>query len=106
MPNYLFTTSYATEGAQGVVKAGGSARREAVSELFAAHGGRLSSFYFAFGPVDAYVIGELPDNETAAAIALAVNSDGRLNVTTTVLMTPEEIDAAAGKSVTFRGPGD
>jgi uncharacterized protein with GYD domain len=36
-------------------------------------GGTLEAFYFAFGEDDAYVIADLPDNETAAAVALAVN---------------------------------
>jgi uncharacterized protein with GYD domain len=105
MPKYLIAASYTSEGAKGVAKAGGTARKEAIEQLFAASGGQLEAFYFAFGPFDAYVFGDLPDNETAAAVALAVNSDGRATVTTTVLMTPEEVDAAAAKTVDYRGPG-
>jgi GYD domain len=39
-------------------------------------GGRLESFYFAFGETDAYVVLDLPDNRTAAAASIAVNTVG------------------------------
>ena len=36
-------------------------------------------------------IAELPDNESATAIALTVNGSGGTNLKTTVLLTPEEV---------------
>jgi uncharacterized protein with GYD domain len=51
------------------------------------------------------VIGELPDNEAAAAVAISVNASGGATVKTTVLLTPEEVDSAAQKSVDYRPPG-
>ncbi len=36
-------------------------------------GGRLERFYFAFGDHDAFVIADLPDNESATAVALAIS---------------------------------
>jgi uncharacterized protein with GYD domain len=105
MPKYLIEARYAPEGARGIVEKGGSERREIVEQIFQANGGRLETFYFAFGDVDVYAIGELPDNETATALALAINSDGRTKVKTIVLVTPEEVDAASKKSVAYRGPG-
>ena len=48
---------------------------------------------------------DLPDNESAAAVAIAVNSGGGATVRTAVLLTPEEIDAAAKRSVDYRPPG-
>ena len=47
----------------------------------------------------------MPDNESAAAVALAVNAAGLAATKTTVLLTPEEVDAAAQKSVGYRPPG-
>jgi uncharacterized protein with GYD domain len=102
---YLITASYSPEGARGVLKAGGSSRREAVGKLVDGVGGNMEGFYFGFGEVDAYVLVDLPDNETAAAVALAVNSSGATHVSTVVLMTPEEVDAATSKSVDYRPPG-
>ena len=51
------------------------------------------------------MIVDLPDNESAAAVALTVNSTGGATVTTLVLLTPEEVDAAAQRSVDYRPPG-
>ena len=48
---------------------------------------------------------DLPDNVTAAAIGLAVGASGLTSVRTIVLLTPEEIDAAASKHAEYRGPG-
>jgi uncharacterized protein with GYD domain len=105
MPKYLFEASYSPEGARGIVDKGGSARRDAIAELFETSGGKLEGFYFAFGKADAYVFGDLPSNEVATAIALAVNSQGATTVKTVVLLTPDEVDAAAKTSVQYRPPG-
>ena len=105
MPKYLITASYTTEGVKGVASKGGTARRDAIEHLFEATGGKLETFYFAFGESDAYVIGDLPSNETAAAIALTVNQSGGATVKTVVLLTPEEVDAAAKASVDYTPPG-
>lgn len=106
MPKFLVQARYETEGVRGVVQQGGSARRDAVERLFAASGGKLECFYFAFGDVDVFAIGELPDDQTAAAIALAINADPRVSITTTHLLTPEQVDAAAKTAVDYHGPGD
>ena len=105
MPKYLIEASYTLEGVKGVQSAGGSARRAAVSEVAESLGGSLESFYFAFGKADAYVTVDLPDNESAAAVALAVNAAGGATTRTTVLLAPEEIDAAAQRAVSYRAPG-
>ena len=68
-------------------------------------GGTLESFYFAFGDEDAYVVVDLPDNESAAAVALTVNAAGGATTKTIVLLTPDEVDAAARRSVEYRPPG-
>jgi uncharacterized protein with GYD domain len=105
MPKYLFKVSYTPEGAQGITKVGGSNRRDLLAKVAQDLGGTMESFYFAFGDDDAYVTCELPDNATAASIALAVNSAGAANVNTVVLLTPEEVDEASHKTVDYRPPG-
>jgi uncharacterized protein with GYD domain len=105
MAKYLFEAKYTAEGAKGIIKEGGSARRAAIEKAVTGLGGRLEAFYFAFGGVDAYVIVDLPDNVTAAAMALAVGQSGLASTRTVVLLTVEETDAATKKSVTYRGPG-
>jgi uncharacterized protein with GYD domain len=105
MPKYLIKASYTAEGAKGVTKEGGASRRDTIAKLAENAGGKLESFYFAFGETDAFVICDMPDNATAAAVALAVNSSGAANATTVVLMTPEEMDEATKRDVGYRPPG-
>jgi uncharacterized protein with GYD domain len=105
MPKYLIQASYTQQGAEGVKSAGGSSRRDAVAAACESVGGTMESFHFAFGEADAYVIVDLPSNEAATALALAVNSAGGATMKTTVLLTPEEVDAATKQSPEYRTPG-
>ena len=105
MAKYLVLASYTSDGAKGILKSGGSARRKAVEDVLAQFNGRLEAFYFAFGEDDAVIIFDIPDEASAAAISLTVNASGSLRTKTTVLITPEQIDEAAKKHVAFRPPG-
>jgi len=51
------------------------------------------------------VIAEAPDNISAAAVALAVGASGAVHAKTTVLLTPEEMDQATKKTVSYSPPG-
>jgi uncharacterized protein with GYD domain len=105
MPKYLIEASYLSEGIKGLLKEGGTRRREAVDELFASLGGKVEAMYFAFGDQDVFIIGELPDNASAAALVIKVNSAGVTKCTTTVLLTAKEVDEAVKKTSTYRPPG-
>jgi uncharacterized protein with GYD domain len=105
MPKYLIAASYTADGVKGLLKAGGSARADAVRKMVEGLGGRLESFYFAFGSDDVYATADMPDNVTAAAVGLAVSSSGLVSARTTVLLTPEELDAAAKLQVAYAAPG-
>lgn len=105
MPKFLLEASLTLQGVKGLQAEGGTARREAVAKAIESAGGRLESFHFAFGDRDVYVVAEFPDNESASAMALAVNVTGAVNTKTTVLITPEEVDAAVKRSVDYRPPG-
>jgi uncharacterized protein with GYD domain len=105
MPKYLLQVNYTLDGVRGVLAKGGSARKSAAQAAAKSVGGKIDSFYFAFGGTDVYTVADLPDNEAAAALALAVTAGGGAAVTTTVLITPDEIDGAAGKTVKYTPPG-
>lgn len=105
MAKYLVTASYSPDGVKGVLKAGGSARSEAVRKAVEGLGGTMESFNFAFGSDDAVVLVDLPDNIAAAALGLAVSSTGLAAAKTTVLLTPAEIDEAAARNVAYTPPG-
>lgn len=105
MPRYLFKASLTAEGISGVRSEGGTARRKVVEDAIGALGGTLVSFDFAFGDDDVIIIAELPDNQTAAAFAMETSSSGRVAVSTTVLITPEEMDRAGDTQSGWRAPG-
>ncbi len=105
MPKYLVQASYIGDGVQGLRKEGGSARRDAIARACASVGGSLDAFYFAFGDSDVVTILDLPDNATAAGVALLVAASGKVDIKTTVLLTPEEVDVAAKVGGEYRAPG-
>ena len=105
MPKYLVQANYVGEGVKALRKEGGSIRRAAVEKLFSSVGGKVEAFYYAFGDTDLFVIADAPDNVSAAALSLTVNASGAATSKVTVLLTAEEIDAAAKKAVSYRAPG-
>jgi uncharacterized protein with GYD domain len=105
MAKYLFQASYTQAGLQGLMKEGGSSRRDAVKQTVEALGGTLEAFYYAFGDVDVFAIADLPDNVSSSAFSLTASAAGTAGVKTTVLITPEDVDEAVKKSVAYRPPG-
>jgi uncharacterized protein with GYD domain len=105
MAKYLIQGNYTTEGIKGVLKEGGTGRREAVSAALKGLGGKIESMYYAFGETDVYVIVEAPDNVTAAALAMGVAATGTVGIKTTVLLSVEEIDQATKKTLSYRPAG-
>src|SRR5688572_10580285 len=94
MPKYLVIASYTAEGAKGLLKDGGTKRRQVAEAALASVGGRVDAFYFAFGENDLYAIIDAPDNASVAAASLAISAAGGVRTKTAVLLTPEEIDQA------------
>ena len=105
MAKYLFQVSYTAQGAKGLLEGGGSKRRAAAEQAAKSVGGKIESFYFAFGDADAFVVADVPDHASASAVSLAVSASGGAHCKTIVLMTPEEVDQASKKPLTYTGPG-
>ena len=105
MAKYLLRVSYSTDGVKGILKEGGTARVEAAGKAAASLGGSFDAFYFTFGDDDAIVIADIPDHVSAAALSLTVGASGAVRVSTTPLITPEEIDAAVKLHPDYRAPG-
>jgi uncharacterized protein with GYD domain len=105
MPKYLVQASYTADGVQGLRQEGGSARRAAVEKACSSVGGKLEAFYYAFGETDVVTVIDLPDNSTAAGVALLIAASGTVDIKTTVLLSPEEIDAAVKVGGDYRPPG-
>jgi len=105
MPKYLAHCNYVGEGIKGLLKEGGSSRRAVVEKLVESMGGTLEAFYYAFGETDLYVIADLPDNESMTAVALLVAASGAIEIKTTVLITPDEVNEAVKKTPLYTPPG-
>ena len=105
MPKYLVQANYVGAGLKGLLKEGGSSRRTAIKKLFDSVGGKVETMYYAFGDTDVFIIADLPDNVTAAALSLIVNAAGAATSKITVLLTVEEIDAATKKKPIYQPPG-
>jgi uncharacterized protein with GYD domain len=105
MGTYLWSVSYSAEGAQGLLREGGSNRRKAIEELVSGLGGRIEGWYYAFGEYDLYVIASLPSDVEATAVSMTVAAAGAARIQTTPLMTTEQLDKAAKVSINYRAPG-
>ena len=105
MPKYLFVGSYTAEGAKGLLKDGGSKRRQVAEAALKSVGGTLEQFYFAFGEHDIYAIIDAPDHVALAAASLTISAAGGVQAKTVVLLTPEEIDRATKKTTNYQPPG-
>ena len=107
MPLYLTRFSYTPE-TWGRLIANPEDRRKAAQSYIESVGGKLHGFWYAFGEHDAYTLWEAPDNESLAAVALAITAGGALSsLETTVLLTVDETMDALRKAqqVGYRAPG-
>lgn len=105
MPKYMITANYTAQGLEGVRATGAKARADAVSTMLEAVGGHLDSFHYAFGHTDVFAIADLPDDEAAASVAMAINSSGAVTIHTTKLLTVEQVDDALRRTVDYQPPG-
>ncbi len=106
MTKFLIKASYTSEGIKGLIKVGGTKRKQTVEKTITEMGGKMEAFYFGFGEHDAYVIVEMPDIASTAALALNINATGFVEVSTTVLLSPEDIDQAVKQTVHYQSPGN
>lgn len=105
MPKFLIRGSYSPEGAKGLMKEGGTGRRAAVQKALESVGGKLEAIYYTFGADDVIAICEMPDSVTGLGLSIAINASGAVKISTTPLLSVEEVDAACKKSFTYRPAG-
>jgi uncharacterized protein with GYD domain len=100
MPFYLIEVSYTDAAAKTMVK-DPQPRENQTRSAAESLGGKLHSFFFAFGEYDAIAIVEMPDNQSAAALALTgLAGEALSKFRTTVLLTAAEGEAAMRKAKT------
>ena len=106
MAHYLAQVSYNNRGISDLVN-NPQDRSTHVGSVIESLGGRMESFYHAFGDYDAVAIFELPDNASATAFALAVSAGGavRRYKPTVLIPTGEAVEAIRKAStVDYRPP--
>jgi uncharacterized protein with GYD domain len=107
MAYYLIQAAFTPEAWAKLVK-NPQDRRQVIAPMVEKLGGRLESYWMAFGDYDSVVIVQAPDNITAAAFSLAASAGGALKaIKTTPLMTTEEAMEAMRKAANagYRPPG-
>jgi uncharacterized protein with GYD domain len=97
MPKYMFLGSYTQQSWSNLVK-NPENREAATRKLFQDAGGKLDAYYWAFGPDDFVAIGDLPDDEAAAAISIAGSSSGAVSGRTIRLITMDEAQSILRKA--------
>ena len=105
MPKYLVMGTYAPDGVRGMLKDGGTKRRQAAEAAMSSAGAKLEAFYFAFGNRDIYAIIDAPDNVAVAAATTAISASGAVRTETVVLLTAEEIDQVSNRGALYSPPG-
>ncbi|MER7442308.1 GYD domain-containing protein [Micromonospora avicenniae] len=105
MAKFLLKSTYTVDGIKGLLMDGGSKRAEAATKAIEGLGGRVESLCFGLGAHDTYVVCELPDHKTAAALAIAIRAAGGVDTRVTPVLTPEEVDEATRKQLKYQPPG-
>ena len=106
MPLFMTQVSYNERAWQALV-ANPQSRLDALRPVLEKLGGRIVNGWMAFGDYDLVLISELPDNASAAAIAIAASAGGACKtVKTTALMDAAEGAEALRKAATcgYRAP--
>jgi len=105
MPKYMYSGNYTTEGASGLLKDGGKARKEEAERVMSAMGGTLEAYYWSYGEMDFFMIIDLPE-AMAIKFSLHVGASGVFNGKLTPLISVESMDEATSTDLpTMRLPG-
>lgn len=102
---FMATGAYTPEGASGLQRTGAVRRSEQLAAVAEGLGGRLVAMYFGLAQNDTFILLDLPDTITAAALAKAVNAAGTGHCNIEPVLTPEELDRALAIDTKFVKPG-
>lgn len=107
MPLYMYQGAYTAESLAAQVKNPQDRAETVGRQLCEAAGGKFIGGWLCFGEYDLVLIADMPNNESMAAIALAVAAGGAMKASkTTVLMTLTEgvnaLRKAAAVAATYK----
>ncbi len=99
MPLYMYQAAYSADSWAAQVKNPQNRVETVGRQLCEAGGGTFVGGWLCFGDYDLVLIADLPNNESMAAIALAVSSGGTIKASkTTLLLSGAEGVAALTKA--------
>ncbi|HUG48032.1 MAG TPA: GYD domain-containing protein [Candidatus Limnocylindria bacterium] len=96
MPRFITFFSYTAESAKAMIERP-SDRSAAAKALVESLGGTQEAFYWMQGKHDGFLITNLPDGVTAAALAVAVSATGAVGATATHQIFDHDEQAAIVK---------
>ena len=102
MGKYLFKVIITNVRAAGAPAAFGAEWESSLREAVAHVGGSVEAIYFAFGDTDIYMVADVPDEASVAALSLGISNGRDATVRTVVLFDPSRIGAPIW---TWRPPG-
>lgn len=88
MPTYITLIRFTQEGIQNIKES--PTRLDGVKQLFESMGAKIKEFYLVTGEYDMVMIGEVPDDETVAKLALTIGSTGAVRSVTLRAFTEAE----------------
>jgi uncharacterized protein with GYD domain len=109
MPKYISFYSYTPEAWRAMTESPED-RSVAARKLVESVGGKLESFYWMSGRFDGLLIADLPDDQSAGALAAIVKGAGALkeyetHVVTSMDQAPAMLKKAQAAAKTYRAPG-
>ncbi len=107
MSKFMYSGSYTKKGVKGLLKEGGTARRDETVRIVESLGGKVEAYYWCYGSTDFLAIMDFPDHTTVTGMALNIAASGSFQGNITPLITVEEMDEMVKVSVgDWRAPGD
>ena len=94
MPFFMVQASYSVPATAAMIK-NPQDRAAAVKPIIERMGGKMHGLWLSFGEFDIVGIAEMPDNVSAAALAMAIGASGGMSAyrTTPLLTMAESIEA-------------
>ncbi|MGC8549474.1 MAG: GYD domain-containing protein [Acidobacteriaceae bacterium] len=98
MPSYMLQLTYTQEMIKAAI-ANPKDRTQHISKVIENLGGTMQGIWFCLGDYDVVTIYDLPDNEAAAALSLAISGGGAVReIKTTPLLSVAEAFSAMYKA--------
>ncbi|MCS5647868.1 MAG: GYD domain-containing protein [Dehalococcoidia bacterium] len=106
MSKFMYSGNYTKRGIKGLLKDGGTVRKEETIRLVESLGGKIEAYYWCYGRTDFVMIMDFPDHTTVTGMALNISASGTFTGNLTPLISVEEMDEMVKVSIkSWKAPG-